>query len=69
MQTYKEYQTELKDEQASMTPGEIKQKMKQESEFQLELDNLPDQKHHWMDRGAKLTCEGVHAYHEVWKRR
>ena len=69
MKTYKEEQAEIRAEQETMTADEIREKMRKESDFQIELDNLPPQKHHWVDRGAKLTCEGVHGYHEVWKKR
>lgn len=69
MQSYKEFKEEVETEQTDMTAEEIRQKMQKDSEFQLELDNLPGQTHHWIDRGAKLTCEGVHGFHEVWKRR
>lgn len=36
----------------------------------IDLDNLPKQDHHWVDRGMKVTCETpAHPYHEAWKRR
>ena len=68
-QTYKDYQDEVASEQKDMKYEEIKEKMKQRSEFLLELDNLPAQNHIWIDRGAKFTCENAgHVAHEAWKK-
>lgn len=38
------------------------------SDFVFELDNLQPQTHNWVDRGAVMSCEGVHANHKAWKR-
>ncbi len=49
---------------------EVRDQMKKQSEYMLELDHLPPQEHLWTDRGAKYTCENAgHEYHEAWKRR
>ena len=67
--TYKEEQAELKAEQEQMTREEVHDQMKKQSEFMVELDNLPSQTHRWINRGIKLTCEnGGHPYHESWLR-
>lgn len=30
----------------------------------VDLDNLPSQKHNWVQRGIKMSCEGaLHAHH------
>lgn len=68
--TYKEQRKELEAEQSAMTPEQIRELMKKQSEWSMELDNLPPTNHVWTDRGAKLTCEGAgHPYHEFWKPR
>ncbi len=36
--------------------------------YEVDIEDLPKTKHRWIDRGAKLTCEGAnHPYHEAWK--
>lgn len=38
------------------------------SEFELNLDELPRQKHIWVDRGHVLSCEGAtHPNHRHFK--
>lgn len=69
MQTYKEYKDEIVSEQEGLTREQIHEQMKKQSDFMVELDNLPKQNHIFIDRGAKLTCENAgHPYHEVFKR-
>lgn len=69
MQSYKEYKQEVKEAQSDKSYDEIKEQMKKQSEFMVELDNLKPIKHNWVDRGAKLSCENAgHAYHQAWKR-
>jgi hypothetical protein len=59
---------EVQAEQKDMSYEEVKAKMEASSEFMLELDNLPVQKHSWTDRGLKWTCENAgHPYHEAWR--
>lgn len=49
---------------------ELVEQERQRNEFLEDLENLVPQKHNWIDRGAKVTCEnGGHPYHEAWKRR
>ncbi len=68
-QTYKEYREELKAEQEGKSYDEVLDAMRQTAKSVIELDHLPMQTHRWIDRGAKLTCEGGdHPYHEAWKR-
>jgi hypothetical protein len=44
--------------------------IKQNNQHVIDLDNLPQQKHNWVDRGLKLSCEDAgHPYHQVWKPR
>jgi len=34
----------------------------------FDMDNPPQMKHNWIDRGLKLSCEDAgHPQHEVWK--
>jgi hypothetical protein len=36
----------------------------QSSEYSLDLGNLPKQKHNWVNRGIKVSCEGAgHPHH------
>lgn len=45
------------------------EEVKQEPQFTLDMDNLPKQEHIWIDRGAKMSCEGAaHPNHQVWKK-
>lgn len=70
IQSYKEYKEALKEEQSKKSYEEIKEAMQKQSDFMLELDNIQPQKHIWIDRGEKMTCENAgHQYHEAWKRR
>ncbi len=40
------------------------------STFEFDMDNPPVVKHHWVDRGAVLSCEGAgHPNHRVFKRK
>lgn len=69
-ETYQQYQDAVKTEQADMNYEEIKDLMSKQSDFMLELDNVIPQKHIWINRGAKLTCENAgHPMHEAWLRR
>lgn len=68
-QNYKDFKEEVKAEQKDKSYDEIKEDMKERSEFLLEMDNLPKQNHIWIDRGAKFTCENAgHESHSAWKR-
>lgn len=67
---YKEDRAELKAEQSEMDYDDIKDQMAKKSDYILELDHIQLQTHHWIDRGAKMTCENAgHPYHEAFKRR
>lgn len=36
----------------------------------VDIDNLPKQKHNWVDRGTVMSCEGAdHANHHAYKTR
>lgn len=49
---------------------EIVDYMRSHNERVIDLDNLPDQGHIWIDRGAVMSCEGApHPNHHVFKRR
>ena len=48
----------------------IHEELRSKYEYTFDLNNIKPQKHIWIDRGAKLTCErAAHPYHEVWLRR
>lgn len=65
-QTYQEHQDQLKTEQAGMTKEDIMEQLP--AEYKIDLDNLPKQTHRWVDRGAKLSCEGGnHPHHSHFK--
>lgn len=67
LQTYEEYREELKSEQSQKTYEEVRDEMRRESKHIVELDNLPTQKHIWIDRGAVKSCENAgHPYHQVY---
>ncbi len=38
-----------------------------QSEYQLDIDNLPVAKHNWTDRGDSLTCS-LHPEERVYKK-
>lgn len=60
-ESYQEYQDRLKEEQANTTKEDI---LEQPAEYKLDLDNLPKQKHNWVRRGIKVSCEGAnHPHH------
>lgn len=41
-----------------------------EPEYTLDLDNIPQQGHIWVDRGLVMSCEGAgHPNHQAFKRR
>lgn len=58
----------VKAEQEGMSREEIASDMERRSEHTLDLNNLPTQKHYWVDRGLKLSCEGAgHPHHSHFK--
>jgi hypothetical protein len=76
-QTYKEYRKEVEAEQEGMSSKEVIEHLKAQKDMNgqplyshiFDINHLPQQTHHWIDRGAKLTCEGAsHQYHESWKK-
>lgn len=79
MSSYTEQQEALQQEQKGMSKDDIIAKLKAEKdeltnkpkyEQVLDIDNLPGQEHHWVDRGMVISCEGgTHGYHQVYKRR
>lgn len=54
---------QLKARLASEQAGKTKQDILQETGG-IDLDNLPSQKHNWIQRGIKMSCEGaMHPHH------
>jgi hypothetical protein len=70
MSSYDKKKEAIKNKQSGLTYDDVKALMARRSDHMFELDNLPTQKHNFIDRGAKVTCENAgHAYHESWKPR
>lgn len=78
MQTYKDYRKELKAEQEGMTPEQVIEHMQAQKDINdkplyshiLDINNLPPQEHHWVDRGTVMSCEGgMHQHHQSFKRK
>lgn len=68
-QTYDQYRSEVKAEQAGKDYDQIKAEMDKSNDFITELDNLKPQNHIWVDRGAVLSCEDAgHPNHHAFKR-
>jgi len=57
--TPEERQAEVKASQEGMTKDEIVDLMESTSEFAIDLDNLPKQKHNFVKRGIVISCEGA----------
>lgn len=69
MSSYDEYKAEVKEAQASKSYTEIKQDMQKQAIATVDLNNMPSQEHHWVDRGLVLSCEGgSHPNHRSFKR-
>lgn len=63
-QTYQEFQSKLKLQQSDLDKDDIMKIMEHKSEYVQDLDNLPRQKHNWVRRGVKVSCEGAnHPHH------
>lgn len=41
------------------TKDEVLEEMQAQSEYAVDLDNLPKQTHHWVKRGIVVSCEGM----------
>lgn len=76
-QTYKEYRQQLKDEQEGMTEEQLVDHLKSQKDTDgqplyshiLDINNLPPQEHHWVERGVVVSCEGAgHMNHQYYKR-
>lgn len=57
--TPEQRQAEVKAAQEGMTKEEIQEQMEATSEFVIDLDNLPRQKHNFVQRGIVISCEGA----------
>ena len=59
---------EVTAEQQGMSREEVLDLMSKTSEHAIDLENLPKQGHHWVDRGLKVSCEGgAHLHHSHFK--
>lgn len=59
----------VKLEQDGMSKAEVMELMEKQSEFAMDLDNMPPKQHNWIDRGGVMSCEGAtHPNHRVFKR-
>ena len=63
------YDEKLQDMVAHGAPrSDLTALMQQHNDDVLDLDALPRQQHHWVDRGLKMSCEGAgHPMHQAWK--
>lgn len=60
----------MNDDPESYEDEEIEPEQPVVPEFTVDLDNLPQQGHIWIDRGEKMSCENAgHPYHQAFKRR
>ena len=63
-ESYSEYVSRVKEEQANMSKEEVLDMLEKRSEHAVDLDNLPNVKHNWVKRGVKVSCEGAdHPHH------
>lgn len=63
-----ERKTAVEAEQESMSHDEIADLMQKSFEYAVDLNNLEKQKHNWVDRGLKISCEGAgHPHHSHFK--
>lgn len=63
------YESEKDPEKKMELRKQIHEELQSRSEFTFDLDNLPDVKHKWVDRGMVLSCEiGTHPNHRIFKR-
>lgn len=68
--SYKQEREHLRGEQEGMSKEAIVDLLKKKSDHVADLDNLPKQKHRWVDRGLVMSCEGGdHPNHRAFKRR
>lgn len=78
VQTYEDQQAEIKAEQAGMSRGEVASHLRhQEDPYRpgqprftdvFDPETATPQKHRWIDRGLKMSCEGAgHPMHQAWK--
>lgn len=53
-----------------ITIEHARERVLKESDYVFDINKAQPVEHHWIDRGAKLTCEGaMHPSHSAWKRR
>lgn len=77
MQSYKQYRETIKAQQEGLTPEEVVERLKSKKDDTgeplyshiLDINNLPQQDHNWVDRGVVISCEGAgHPHHQSYKR-
>jgi hypothetical protein len=63
-----EYKATKDPERQAELRKEMHETIKGQYEFSFDLENLPPQKHIWVDRGQIMSCEGAgHANHRHHK--
>lgn len=66
--SYEERQAELRAAQAGMSREQIAEQMTAESEGVFDPETAVAPTHHWVDRGAVMSCEGAgHPTHRHFK--
>ena len=69
---YEEVKARLEEdsEGEEVTHNQVVSEMKKMADHTIDLSKLTPQKHIWIPRGMKLTCENAgHPYHEAWVRK
>lgn len=67
---YEEKKQALQEEQADKSREQVIEDLRSKQEYVFDPDTAPKQKHVWVDRGLKLSCEGAsHPHHQAWKRK
>lgn len=58
-ESYKELKERLRIEQCGKSRKELLEQFQKSSEYAVDLNNLPKQKHIWIQRGIVISCEGA----------
>lgn len=70
MTWYEDKQNELAEQQAGKTRQEVATELKTQAEHVFDPETAVPQKHNWVRRGIKMSCEGAnHAHHQTFLRR
>jgi hypothetical protein len=66
----KEAKQKIEEKQSKMSYEDVKAILARRNDYLFELDKLEPQKHNWVDRGLKMSCENAgHPHHQAFKSR